>query len=268
MRLLLFLGFLALSITASAQGNVDGFFKPKGDLDVAFSGGYAHADQYIGGSNLINYKRSQTILSVYAAYGLSQKWNVIASLPLINFSLQDVALFTKYKLVEKVVSHGAFTLAPAAGISFPVTSYNTESGQSIGQRAVTIQPKFVAQYINVSNVFIQVQTGYNYSLNPVPSAYVASAKLGYIYKKWYFDFWYDYQYGIGGKDYASFNIDPLNSFRELGVSYSRIGGVIYSSLGKKWGAFIGASHALTGRNTSLSTSINGGVVIKFDTNKK
>ena len=257
--------FLCLSCLGFTQGNVDGFFKPKGDLDVAISGTYVYSRIYFAGVSSIFYKRDQSIIGLYGVYGLSDKWNLIASLPVINFTPQDLSLYAKYKLYESKFNACEVTLAPAFGVSVPAWNYNTESGQAIGQQAVTVQPKLVMQFKHARNWFVQAQTGYNYSINSVPSAYVASAKAGFIYKKWYFDVWYDYQLSIGGKDYGA---GGLESFRELGVSYERVGGVVYASIGDRWGGFLSLSTVLSGRNSSDSNTFNGGVVLKFKTTKE
>lgn len=267
MKLLTLSWVLIFSLSSQAQGNVDGFFKSKGELDLAFSGTYVRSRVYFGGASPIVYNRDQSIIGAYGVYGLSDKLNCIVSLPVINYTAQDLSLYAKYKLLSKKMDVGEFTLAPAFGVSFPVWNYNTESGQAIGQRAFTLQPKIVAQFKHRHNWFLQAQTGFNYSFDPVPSSYGISAKAGYIYKKWYFDVWYDYQFGIGGKDYGSVNSEPLNSFRELGVSYGRVGGVVYVTIGKRMGAFIGASTILFGRNIGDADAFNAGVVLKFNTHK-
>ena len=207
--------FLLLSCPGFTQGNVDGFFKPKGDLDVAISGTYVYSRIYFAGVSPVFYKRDQSIIGLYAVYGLSDKWNLVASLPVINFTPQDLSLYAKYKLYFRKFNDGEVTIAPTFGISVPAWNYNTESGQSIGQQALTAQPKLVVQFKHVQNWFFQAQTGYNYSLNSVPSAYVASCKIGFIYKNWYFDAWYDDQGAIRGKDWRS---GGWNSFRDVGVS--------------------------------------------------
>lgn len=250
------------SLFVNAQGALDGFFKSKGEIDVALSGSYAHSDIYFAGTEEINYTRSQIIASGYAVFGVTDRLNVAGSLPLINFQPQDLGLYAKYKLLDA----GGLTIAPAAGITFPVFPYSTESGQSIGSRAVVIQPRLITQFTG-NHWFIQAQGGYNYALNPVPSSYGVSGKIGYFGDKWYVDAWYDFQHGIGGKDYLQPNAEPLTSFRELGVSYQRVGGVVYYQSTPKRGYFINASRVLDGRNISKFFSIGGGIVLKFNTSK-
>ena len=264
----LFLLLFCFNSLTIGQGNVDGFFKPKGELDVALSSSFGNSTRYFTGNNLIAYDRNQLILSAYANYGLSNRFNLIISLPVINFTFQDAAVFAKLKLVQKNISKGEISLFPSVGITFPTHKYETESGQSIGQRATVLQPKLIAQYKSNKGWFLQGQMGYNYSFFPVPSSIAASCKIGYIYKQWYFDLWYDYQYGIGGRDYASGLGGPLNSFRDLGVSYNRIGGVVYKNIGDKWGLFLNGSLIYNGRNISELFVLGGGVVLKFKVKSK
>lgn len=259
--LIVALFFSALSFS---QGNVDGFFKSKGELDLAFSGSYSASTKYLRKDDVINFERNQAIIGIYGVYGITDKWNAIISLPMINFKPQDGTVLVKYKLVGKQGKKGDFTLAPAVGVSFPMSNYVTQSGQAIGQQATILQSKLVLQYKHPKNWFIQAQGGYNYAFNPVPSALVASVKIGYIYKKWYFDAWFDYQYGIGGKDYGIIKPD----FRELGVSYDKVGGVVYRNIGKRSGVFINGSYIIAGRNIGQAYAVSAGYVLKLNTNKK
>ncbi|MCH2229460.1 MAG: hypothetical protein MK105_03875 [Crocinitomicaceae bacterium] len=256
--------FIYLSGLIYAQGNVDGFFKQKGEVDLAFSGTFSASNKYFRKNDVIDYDRAQAIIGVYGAYGITNKWNVVLNLPLINFKPQDAAVFTKYHLVDVKRKKGDFTIAPALGVSFPLSHYATQSGQAIGQRATIVQPKVLFQYKHKANLFVQGQVGYNYTLDPVPSATVASIKAGYIYKDWYFDAWFDYQYGIGGTDYGVAGAD----FRELGVSYNKIGGVIYKSVGINSGVFLNGSYIFAGRNIGNAYTVGAGYVLKLQTNKK
>lgn len=267
MKLVKHIVFLILIFSPTAifsQGNVDGFFKAKGELDLAFSGSYSGSTKYFRTNGTIDYDRSQLILGAYGIYGITDKWNVILSLPLINFKPQDGSIFTKYRLIHHASKKSDFTLAPALGISFPMSNYQTQSGQAIGQQATIIQPKLVMQFKHFKNWFIQAQGGYNYALNPVPSSVGSSVKIGYIYKKWYFDTWFDYQFGIGGADYGIGSPD----FRTLGVSHNRVGGVIYKNIGEKSGLFLNGSYIFSGRNIGNAITISTGYVIKLKTTKK
>ncbi len=257
---------ICLWSTSFCQGPVDGFFKQKKELDFALSGSYNYAPKYYAGTNLIDYARNQIIVSLYANYGLSKRWNLITTLPLINFKPQDFAVYGKFNLLSKQYEKSEWTVFPAAGISVPIWNYNTESGQAIGQRAIQFQPILVSQFRWFKGFFIQGQTHYNYVLEPVPSSINASFKVGYVGKKFYYDVWYDYQNGFGDKDYQG--EVSFSSFRELVTSYQRIGGVIYYTINKKIGAFVNGNYTLSGRNLSKTLNIGGGVVFKMKTGKK
>jgi hypothetical protein len=249
--------FLSTTYTFS-QGNIDGFFKSKGQLDLAFSASFSASKHYLMRQDKIEVPRSQGIISAFGIYGLTDNWSVIVGLPLINLELQDASVFTKYKLAHCDSKNGEFTLAPAVGISFPMSKYDTETAQAIGQRATVVQSKLLLQYKHLKNWFIQVQGGYNYAIDPVPSAFAASIKVGYIYEKWYFDIWADYQYGIGGEDYQE-----GRDFRDLGVSFAKLGGVIYRNIGDSSGVFFNGSYIFSGRNIGQAFYLSTGCVLKL-----
>ncbi len=251
----------AFSLTTNAQGPIDGFFKKPGELDIALSASYGYAPIYFAGTKGIDYKRNQVVTSAFANYGLSKRWNLISSLPLINFKPQDASIYTKFKLLGRTLSQGTISVFPAIGGSFPLWSYSTESGQAIGQRAFTIQPILVAQYRAKSGVFLQVQAHYNYSFEPVPAATNTSLKLGYAAENFYMDAWLEVHTGLGDADYQG--TVPYDSFRELTTSYQRLGFVFYYTASSKLGVLINGSYVLNGRNISKTLSIGGGVVLKF-----
>lgn len=249
-----------------AQGPVDGFFKPKKELDVAVTGSYSYAPKYFAGTNLIDYARNQSIVSMYGNYGLSKRWNLILSLPLINFKPQDVAVYGKFKLIDKWFKKSQWSVFPAVGVSVPTWKYETQSGQAIGQRAVQFQPILVTQFKWGKGLFIQGQTHYNFVLQPAPSSFNASFKVGFAGSKFYYDIWYDFQNGFGDKDYQG--TVSFDSFRELVTSYQRVGGVVYYSINEKLGVFINGSYTLSGRNMSQSLNVGAGIVFKLKTDKK
>lgn len=244
-----------------AQGVVDGFFKGKGNLDIAISGTYQHSNRFYAGTNLFNYQRKVTSFGLFAEYGILKRWDVIANIPLVNYQFQDAAVFTKFELIRKKVGKGTISVIPAVGVSFPLSNYQTESGQAIGQQATQIQPRLVVQHAFGNGMFVQVQSGYNYALDPVTSSIPFSIKWGVSFDKNYVDVWCDHQTGFGNKDYQG-NV-PFGSLRELVVSYNRIGGVFYRQLNKRIGVFGNLAYTLNGRNTSKSVSVGGGMVLKL-----
>ena len=98
-------------------------------MDVAISGTYVYSRIYFAGVSPIFYKRDQSIIGLYGVYGLSDKCNVFASLPVINVTPQDLSLYVKYKLYSKRFEDGEITTLPAFGVSFPVWSYYTKKAR-------------------------------------------------------------------------------------------------------------------------------------------
>lgn len=248
------------------QGLVDGFSKGKNKLDLAFGAFYQHSDIYFAGRNPIQYERNLIGLSAFGAFGVTDKLDVIASIPVINFQFQDASLFVKYKVIDTKIKESQFSLFPAIGISFPTSNYATETGQAIGQRATQIQPKLIGQYTFPKQWFIQVQGGYNYTLDPVPSSAVFSSKIGFYRNKIYADLWFEQQEGFGSIDYKG--SEAFSTFRQFVVSYQRIGGTFYYQPHKKVGYTLGASYILNGRNIGKAIAYNIGIVLKLDTTKK
>lgn len=258
MKNFILIPFVLISSLVQGQGAVDGYFKGKNVCDIAFSGAYQHSDKYVRGdmSDIIDYTRKLVIMNLFAEYGISDKFDVIATIPFINGKFQDMGIYAKYRLLH--FNQTNLSVIPALGISFPMSNYQTQTGQAIGQRATVVQPKLVIQW-QKEGFFVQAQGGYNLALDPAASSVPASVKFGWAGNNMYTDIWFDYQYGIGGTNYTSSVID----FRTLGVSHQRIGGVFYYAFKPKFGAFLNGAYVLSGRNTGLGSTVGAGVVVKL-----
>lgn len=250
-------------VDSFSQGPVDGFFKGRGNIDLALSGAYQHSEKFYAGFNTITYPRSLASVSLFGEYGVLNNFDVIANIPLINGQFQDASFFVKYGLPFDVCDvDSPFRIIPAVGVSFPLTNYETQAGDAIGQRATQIQPKLVLQYQMKLGFFIQAQGGYNYSFSPVPSSIPISGKIGFSQKKVYTDIWFDYQKGLGDIEWIG---GASQDFRTLYVSYSKIGGVFYYTVKPKFGLFLNGSYVLSGINLGKSFSMGAGLVYKIQT---
>jgi len=252
---------LFFSFSAFSQGPVDGFFKGKGNLDLAISGSFQHSEKFYMGFNTIDYVRTLTSVSLFAEVGVTNNFDVIANIPFINGQFQDASFFVKYGLPFDFCGEDSpFHIVPALGISFPLSNYATQASQAIGQRATQIQPKLILQYQLKHGFFIQAQSGYNYTLDPVPSSIPISAKFGFSKNKIYSDVWFDYQKGLGDIEWIG---GASQDFRTLYVTYSKFGGVFYYAIRPKVGIFINGSYILSGINLGKSFTIGAGFVYKF-----
>lgn len=251
---------LLFCINVSAQGAVDGFNKGKGNLDLVFSSFFERSGYYFAGLERRKLERNLIGISVYGAYGITDKWDVIAATPLINFQPQDAQLFTKYRVFKVHLTNKLqWDLFPAMGVSFPMSNYKTETANAIGQRATQFMPKLITQFTG-NKWFVQAQGGYNHALSPVVSSAVGSIKAGYFNSGWYFDCWFEHQEGFGDKDYLG--SVPFDSFRELVVTYNKVGVSIYKSFNQKIGGTLNISQVINGRNIGQATALSVGIVWK------
>jgi hypothetical protein len=256
--------FLSITLTAFSQSAIDGFLKGKNTLDIAISGSYQTADDYFGNAGKFKYNRDLYIFNAFAEYGITDKLDVIATLPFIGDKLQDGGLYAKYKVTDFSFAKQKLSIIPALGLTAPLSNYKTQSGAAIGQRATQFHGHLVLQTTLPAGFYWQVQGAYHYALNPVPSSYTFSSKLMYTYKKLYLDFWYEYQKGLGTNTYPTSGVD----FRTLTVDYEKIGGVIFYNLAKNWGVFVNGSYIMDGLDTFQSTTISVGFTKKIVFNSK
>lgn len=257
---------LALSLLPAflfGQGAIDGYMKNKGDLDIALSYSMESSDKYYAGKTEITLERKINSLGLFAAYGISKRINVITSIPYINGELQDGAIYVKGLFYQK---HG-LNLIGALGYSGPLSDYRIRFKDAIGQKAESIQPRLVGQYHLKGGFYLNGSLGYNFNGSPVPDNLIYSFKGGVAKNKLYADLWIEFQKADGGKDYRGVGDKASSTFRDLGVEYTRIGGVLYYSINKRIGAFAGWGATLDGRNTGNAFRVSLGGVFKFNLKK-
>lgn len=263
MKKIIIIFICLISLQLSGQGVLDGYFKGKGNLDLAISGFHQSSQDFFAGTDKVVIPRDITSFGVFAQYGITPKWDAVINIPIINNQLQDISIATKYELIQTKVGGKGLSIIPALIFATPISDYKTNTAQAIGQKATIISPRLIVQQNLLGNLFLQVQAGYNYAVSPVVSSVPFSAKLGGSFGKLYMDFWFDYQNGLGDIDY------PVSGdlFRELTVSHNRIGGVFYYGLKDNLGAFVNYSYTINGRNTSQALGVGTGIVLKFSTQK-
>jgi hypothetical protein len=251
------------SLFISAQGRVDGFYKGKGNIELAFGGGAEFATHYFAGNNRIGLSRTILNTSLTIGTGLLDRLDLYLNIPYVKIgkfsSVQDGSIFLKYLIAKKKLSNGELSFSLAGGYSSNLSDYQISGINAIGQRAKVLDLRPVIHYQD-GGWFTTLQFGYNYKFDPVPNATNASIKFGKATAKYYFDVWYENQHSFGGFDYLGTPAPP--SFRELGVSYHKVGGTYYVPIGKRFGFFIGAAFVLTGRNIGQGPIVNIGLVMK------
>lgn len=247
-----------------SQSPVDGFYKGKGNYEAVIGGGFSNNGKYFAGTDKVSLTRNVSYVNLFLAAGITRNLDVYANIPFVKVNsesdFQDGSIFMKYRVLNENLVHGIFSASLALGYSDNLTDYQTEGGSAIGQQAQVVDIRPVLHYIRPSGWFYTLQGAYLWKAEPVPNAMNIAARVGRAGENAYFDFWYNFQHAFGGLDYRG---DPApDTFRELGVSYHRIGATYYRVLTSWFGAFIGSSYVLTGRNIGQGPGMSLGVVFK------
>lgn len=256
--------FSCISITL-AQGRIDGFYLGKGNATAVLGAGFEDPNAYFAGTDKLDLERDVYYISLYLAYGISDKLEASISLPYIisndNKNLQDLSLFLKYQFFEKQFGEGTFQLSAAGGFSTPVSNYTIGSLNDIGQQATIIESRLLVHYKNNNGWFGTLQSGYSFKLKEVPDSFPVILKLGKAAAQWYFDVYYDFQHAFGGIDYLG-TPRPQN-FKEFGVDYHKVGGTFFKPIGNGFGAYGSIAYVFAGRNTFRGPSYGLGIVYNF-----
>ncbi len=262
--LILSLVFCLKTENTYSQGPLDGYFKGKNTLDFVVSAGVQNANKYYLENNTLEIPRTLFTSGIFAQYGVTNYFDIIATIPFIDKNLQDGSLYAKFRLLNKNYTGRNFTLAAGVGASAPLSNYNTESSASIGQRATQFHGHLIMQSDIAGPVKLQVQGAYHYAVDPVPSNYTASAKIIYAPGTWYFDAWFEFQKSEGDIYYLG---KPATSFREFAVEYNKVGGVIYKGLKNNYGVFVNYSKIISGKGTYNTALYMVGFNKKFEFSK-
>ncbi|PRP65978.1 hypothetical protein [Nonlabens agnitus] len=263
---ILFIAFLGLSIfsKASAQGLVDGFYNGAGKLTAVLGAGYEDNPTYLAGKNELDLEKSFLNVNTFLAYGLTDRWELNLAAAYVKSDqeagLQDARFITKFKAVEHKTNQYELSTTIAGGIAFPLTDYETEGLNAIGQRATRFPLRALLHVQKANGWFATAQAGYTPTLNPTPDSNTASLKLGVAKSSYYIDAFIDYQNSLNGRDYRGF--PAPNNFRELEVDFLRAGITFYKPFGLRAGAFVNTAYTFNGRNVGLGPAVNIGLVYK------
>ncbi len=272
------------STKAIAQGPIDGYLKGKGEADIALGFSVTGAEEFIGGDGQqYDLPFRGQLLSLFAAYGLTEGVDLIASIPYVITSsssgLQDGALFVKGRLLKLPLAENQhLDILGAAGISTPLSQYEVVAAGAIGQRAQVVQPRLIAQY-NRPGFFASTVLGYNYRFDELdlqrleeiqrtrpgyrpeqPQDYLTGLlRLGIPTSTFYADVWLEVQRTLGGSDYVP-DVEELP--QPYDVDYQQVGGTVYYSEGSNFGFAASGAAFLGGRNTSKLWRISATLIYK------
>lgn len=240
------------SFFVHSQGPIDGFSKGKNNFTAGLSYNYEKTQKFFAGTDLVGLPRSVQSFSFFSIYGVTNKLDVQLNIPYLNVGkgietdFQDASLYLKYKFLNKE----KFQLFGSLGGYLPLSDYQTEGGNALGQHNEALDIRLVSQFNLNNGYFLSTQGGYFFKTYPTPNALSASFKYGYASAKIYIDVWYEYYNSFGGTDYRGVGeLDPnlKGGFKSLAYSYHRFGTTIYKPI-KSFGSFINLAYTALGRN--------------------
>ena len=259
--------FVLLFTAAGSIAQLDGWNKGKGVLDLAFSASYQKALAYYNADGEFPIERTRNAASLFAAYGITRNLDVSVGIPFVRSGnvagLQDAQLFLKWLPVKK----GGFTAGAGVGVSTPMTNYGTEGINAIGQQAIAFPAVGILHYKWSSGLFASAVGGYIHKLEPVPSQWPLIVRIGLARTAWYGEVYLDKLTATSGGDYRGTGDLAVASFRQIGVSYTRVGAKYYKPFAKRWGAALDVNYAIAGRNADRELGVSLSLVRKFSFGK-
>lgn len=248
--------------TIRAQGPISGFMPGPKITDVALSYSTESYSNYLFGEEETTLANTVQSLNLFIERGISDSFSIVLSLPYLwideeNKGFQDANLFIKYRNEYKRFEKGDLSFITAVGLSFPSSAYANDTETPIGERATVFQGRFLGQYKFDMGLFLHIQSGINFRLIPnAQSSLPVLFRVGFGGKKFYVDGWIEYL--------TTFNAGVDDQiFGGAGSKWTKIGGTLFYPITAKWGAFVGGSRTLSGKNVGLATRWNTGMVYKL-----
>jgi hypothetical protein len=286
MRLLLLL--LLSPMYLAAQGPLDGYMKGARHLDIAPSFSFMRAQSFDGAAGQrYNEGYRGNLLSIFAEYGVTDRFDVVATIPYIFTSsqsgLQDGGFYVKYRpFYHQTKKKGKIGVLFGTGVSFPMSDYQPTAAGALGQRAITVPARLMVQWETPLGIFFNASGGYNWRLDTYkeadlnrirqlrpdyapddpPASTTLLLKMGLPAAHYYIDGWVEWQYTAStlGADYVP---DQLDLPQAYGVSYTQSGGTAYYSENGKRGFYLSIGYILGGRNVSRVLRTTVGWVLKI-----
>ncbi|MGV9013219.1 MAG: hypothetical protein ACOH13_11545 [Flavobacteriales bacterium] len=258
---------IAYSLSGVVQAQVDGFNKGGGNMDVVASFSYEKGSAYYLAEGTAAIKRSRIAATLFAVRGFTEDLDLQLSIPFISNStesaFQDASAFLKWLPIKTSVGNGKFTLGPALGYSVPLTGYQTEGVNAIGQHATSVIPMGVVQYTWNAGFFVSLVGGEVFASDPTPDALIGTLRCGHFNATHYWELYVQGQKADGGKNYRGIGELAPMSFTQLGVDFLKAGGKYYRPIGKRFGIVGEVSYVLSGRNVDQAVLLAGSFILHF-----
>jgi hypothetical protein len=233
---------------------------------------------------------TQTI-NTMVTFGVFDDLNVGASLPHISTKssagnwrgmsgFQDLSLWLKYKLIKDV---SGFSVHTIANVSLPATDYVADfQPMSIGLYSKTIAGRLMGNYSHKSGIYTTVFASYIYRSNidvdkdsysydavlynttevPVPNAYDAALKIGYLKSNFQAEVFLEQLSFLSGDNIRKNDApNPSNKLQTTTLGF-------YAKYQpKNIGINTRISDVIDGLNVAKTFNISAGIIYQFDFNR-
>lgn len=295
--LLILIPFIGLTDLKS-QTPSDALMMKKNELCIALIYQHDTWDEYWEGTLLRNNQNigvlTRNMVIPMFAYGISSKFNIIASLPYVSTEasggqmvgasgLQDFSIFAKYSPFELKRESGSLSTFVTGGFSLPVSTYLSDYMPfSLGLGTQEFSLRGIFKYEHKSSLYLrgsyaylhrtttEAERDYYYAdgsyyttTMDVPSASNAELALGgWLFKRaLQLEAGYITQTSLSGDDIRRQNAgQPTNK-----MDVSTINGRLryFPSILQGSSIMFGYTDVLSGRNVGKSTIISGGLTYQF-----
>ena len=245
------------------QGAIDGYMKGRGNTDVAVSYAREGYDVYNFGAEPRPVDIRINSIGFFIEHGVNDSIDLVFTTAYLdldpqNRGIQDAILALKYRnQYRKFRNGGSWTTLTAVGLGFPLGGYSTETTNPIGERALSFQARLVGQYQSPNGVFAQLQSGFDFRIEPQNLfAVPVLVRAGWAGRFLYADAWLE-------------RYQTLNSGTNTqiaggeGSSWWKVGSTLYVPISGSFGVVANVARILGGENIGESTRLGGGVVVRL-----
>lgn len=291
---------IAGMLPATAQTDIDGIMMIKNNFCLGPVYGHSSWKKYWEGTgkreNLNLGTVSTQMFSVMGNYGVSNKLNVLFSVPYVKTKasagtlhgqkgIQDGSLWVKYMPLERTVLNGDLSVYGIAGVSIPLSNYVADFlPLSIGLRSKTLSLRAMADYqagrffvtgsgtyVFRGNIKIDRDAYYTTEMHYTNEVYMPDAlsfnfRAGYRYGNLVAEAIADNWTTLGGFDITRNNM-PFPSNK---MNATRLGAHVKYEVSAIQGLSLIAdgSYVIAGRNVGQATSIDAGLFYILNFSKK
>jgi hypothetical protein len=281
-----------------AQTPSDALMMDKNELCIALIYQNDTWDEYWEGTLLrdnrnIGVLTRKTVLPM-AAYGISNKFNIIVGLPYVTTEasggqlvgasgLQDFGIFAKYMPYELKKQSGSLATFVTGGFSLPVSSYLSDYMPfSLGLSTQEFSLRGILKYEHISGIYLrgsyaylhrtttEAERDYYYANGSyytttmdVPSASNTDLTLGgwLFNKSLQLEAGYMTQTSFSGDDIRIQNAGQPTNKMDMASINGRLR--YFPSIIKGLSIMLGYSDVISGRNVGKSTVVSGGITYQF-----